>query len=294
MTERISARVPVKGSGAVHVVPASCGLAGKLVEDGDIGIYVPPAGAGIAGAASGDEDSEQFAIEVDDLGNVFLLFVGSEGAGMPEEPVEAGYPGACRDSENLMNSEENDIKEWMYVWETTPANLTGVDTLEALRKAHDNITNRHNDCDHLDRGDTDAEWAYAGGTNRVSNLSGDGDCDGWFSRDHTNVLDFRNVTSKFLGFTCWWYWTGSGEITEADVRFSDSKPWTLHPHDGSCSSDWDLESVATHEVGHSYGLLHVREHRGHDLTMSENLEATCEISERTLGLGDWMAMTSSY
>ena len=48
--------------------------------------------------------------------------------------------------------------------------------------------------------------------------------------------------------------TRSGEILEADIFFNSSFPWSVSA--GGEQGRYDLQSIATHETGHFFGLGH--------------------------------------
>ena len=77
-----------------------------------------------------------------------------------------------------------------------------------------------------------------------------------FEDDDLSVLGFRSEPGmeRVLGATTFIVDTITGEIVESDVFFNDTFPWST-----SATGDAnrvDLQSVATHEIGHFIGLGH--------------------------------------
>jgi hypothetical protein len=108
------------------------------------------------------------------------------------------------------------------------------------------------------------------------------------SSDGYNVVGWGNLTSSIsgrivLGRACKWEGAG-GYLGEADIKLNWNQPWTTSL-DG-CSNRWHLQSVATHEFGHVFGLGHVSESSNPDLTMSPNINGRCQKTESDLGRGD--------
>lgn len=127
-------------------------------------------------------------------------------------------------------------------------------------------------------------------TNLVANV-GDGSCE---ARDQVNVVSFGHQT-EFLAYACWWYNLATNNLIESDVEVdSTSRSWTTDPKSPTCSDEWDVEAVMTHERGHSFGLGHVSESTSPRMTMSTSLDGMCQAQERSLGRGDALGLGSMY
>lgn len=61
--------------------------------------------------------------------------------------------------------------------------------------------------------------------------------------------------SGTLGLTTTSYFTGTGEIFDADMEINNDKPWKAGGQ-GDPNLGFDLQSVITHEAGHFLGLAH--------------------------------------
>ena len=78
--------------------------------------------------------------------------------------------------------------------------------------------------------------------------------------DFINTLGFSEVgdpefeDAGVLGITTWVFDTRNGEIVESDIIFNSEIPWSVAP--SGQSGRFDLQSVATHEIGHFLGLGH--------------------------------------
>ena len=74
--------------------------------------------------------------------------------------------------------------------------------------------------------------------------------------DNTNTLGFlaHPDMERTLAATNYVIDTRSGEILEADIFFNSSFPWSVSP--GGEQGRYDLQSIATHETGHFFGLGH--------------------------------------
>ena len=74
--------------------------------------------------------------------------------------------------------------------------------------------------------------------------------------DASTVLGFelRPDLERTLAVTTYTIDILRGRIVEADVLFNSAQPWTVA--EGGSTTGFDLQAVATHEIGHVLGLGH--------------------------------------
>lgn len=74
--------------------------------------------------------------------------------------------------------------------------------------------------------------------------------------DGVNVVSFIDSSYPFngaLAVTQYWYDPANGEIAEADLVFNPTVPFATK---GSDPETFDIQQIATHEIGHFFGLAH--------------------------------------
>ena len=96
----------------------------------------------------------------------------------------------------------------------------------------------------------------------------------------------------------------TGEVVESDMIFNSKHPYGVLPYSpmsiaqsasignsSGCDQKYDLQSVATHEAGHFFGLG--EDLVEHQATMFQSI-AHCETHKRVLALTDVSAVTTLY
>jgi hypothetical protein len=195
-------------------------------------------------------------------------------------------PPPCQDSKyKLQGAKWKSTLRWSYKSSTTPSYLTTSGVVATLKAAFANMKNEHNDCGRADT--VSATSSYLGTTSHAIGVTKAGACG---SSDGANTIGFGALPSGYLALTC--VRSIGTSIVETDIRFSTSLHWSLSL--ASCVNSFMLEAVATHEVGHAYGLDHVSETYHGRLTMSTYIDGQCENQESTLGLGDMKGLEALY
>jgi hypothetical protein len=170
--------------------------------------------------------------------------------------------------------------KWSYRAGSTPAGLTRSSVISVLRRSFGNVTGARNDCGRSDR--VSATHSYLGTTTRKARCG---------APDGFNVVGFKPLPAGVLGRTCWW--RINNRIIEADIQLNSNEQWATSL--SACRFPQAmLEAVATHEIGHAYGMGHVGEARHGRLTMSTYLDGPCNNQEATLGRGDMLGLEALY
>lgn len=204
--------------------------------------------------------------------------------------VAAATDPACNETAyNLTGGDWYSVTDKWYLNEVTIADRTNLNVSTAvgnIRSANSNMTQGQNNCSLSPR--PASQGAFQGTTSKFANINSSANCTSNFP-DGQNTDSFGPFTvSGPLAETCWAYDTSSnpGQMKEADTYFGSNVGLV-----NVCGSGFDLQSVATHEWGHAYGLGH--ETSGHDEVMYP-FAPTCPNVRRNLGQGDYDGMIFLY
>ncbi|MGD9960922.1 matrixin family metalloprotease [Nocardioides sp.] len=281
-------RGPIAASALVDGV-SGCSLVGRVVVSGSAAVVVPRAGYGVgADGVAGAGSSDAASLQVTNLDGVVRATVDGDAA-PASRGLAARAAGACSAGQFKLASGRHPwgkVLSWRYHRPSEPKRYATGKALAHIRAGMTNMRTARNDCNRTSNLSARARYAGVSATGPGIRVKG--------SRITCGKLNSRNVVgwgalpNSLLGWTCYW-WGGSGKMIAADMRLSTSaKVVTAIP--GSCTQRYDLQSLATHEWGHAWGLGHVS---NPNLTMHHFLPA-CSTAFRTLGLGDIKGMRQLY
>lgn len=273
--------------------PAQCAMIGRIVRDGPVAATVPPRGLGVAVEALTPTGEEALVVVTRPDGTVVLSRTGSERAAArraaasarsgPTVPLD---PSACSDTAHTFTGwTVSGSFHWYFNKSSTPSEVNADNAETAVLNATRAWPQETNDCGRSDA--VSASQFYEGVTTQGVNIDTQGQCT---TNDGLNVIGFGTLPSGTVGETCTWF--SGGTVVESDARLNKGVyDWTANPT-GSCSNKYDVQSVATHERGHTFGLDHPGS--GHaNLTMYA-FAFTCDTRARTLGLGDMLGVEALY
>ncbi len=274
------------------VAPERCPIEGRQIVDGAVKSVVPPPGKGVYAEVLTPSGSQELDVARRADGTVELDHVGDDSQEATAEARSVSGPDPCSDPAYKDDSfRVTSELHYRFNISTTPRELKHVQAVRAVRRAGANVVRTRNPC-HL--GDqVPAELIYDGNTSGVANV-GDDSC---LESDGESVVSFGDLP-KALAKTCTYYKinpSGYDEVGSSDVKINRRDfRWTTRPRARSCKRGWDLQSVLTHERGHTFGLGHVPEESHGWLTMSPVINGPCQKSERTLGRGDVLGLEGKY
>lgn len=105
--------------------------------------------------------------------------------------------------------------------------------------------------------------------------------------DRVQAVYWATSSANFLG-TATWCFDGSDNTTHFDIEMNDAWNWRVQcPCPGT--NNFDVESVALHEIGHALGLDHVS-----DNAQVMHPSLTQGSAKRTLGSGDVNGIRALY
>lgn len=265
-----------------------------------VGVTVPVPGGGASVYTVDEKGGDEFSAETADDGTVTLFSVGPDDPGSTtssgtsiasgtRRPQPLTPIAACDDDEkNVTGLKESNLFGWRIRTSTIPSYLNQANAIESIRNGIRNITNVNNDCL---RGDNVSATAnYEGSTTFQATFDGDNCLNG----GGPNVVDFGPINNGRAAVAC--VSSINQEITFVDVRMNSAKEWTVDPGSGCGGTKFDIESVMTHERGHTFGIGHVGDPDidTHSLLTMYPEIPLCTTSKRTLGKGDWLALEDIY
>jgi hypothetical protein len=273
---------------AAVVTPERCPVAGREIEDGEVGSVVPAPGESVHAEVLTTTGAEELEVGRREDGTIELGSVGEDAEAAGEDFAKAGSPGECSDPEYTHGDRRlSSALRYRFNRSTTPSELRPGAAADAIRRGGTRVANTKSNCRMGDR--VPVGLVYEGKTGQGANIDGLSCGDG----DGNSVVAFGDLPGGVLAATC--NWGRYGDTVTSDIKINkQGVRWTTSPRSGSCQGMWDLEGVMTHERGHTFGMGHVSETGHGNLTMSTNMNGTCQMSERTLGRGDVRGLGEKY
>jgi hypothetical protein len=257
---------------------------GMDYTEAGITVQVPPRGTTVTAEAIGSKgNTVQLAVETRRDGSVLI----HRGEQAERVAMVGATGGACGDGAyTLGGARWRSTYQWYASAANLPSNISFSGAETSFKKAVSHIINAYNDCGRRDS--VEATASYAGKTSSSPDVSDNAGCR---SPDGRNEMGFKRLPSGYLAFSCAWR-TSGGSIIHGDTAYNTRYKWYTSKPSG-CYWRWSIESVATHELGHAFGLAHVAEGSHSKLTMSTVIYP-CQSGEATLGLGDLRGLEALY
>jgi hypothetical protein len=206
-------------------------------------------------------------------------------AGTATQPRLAGTPASCADGAYTLSGYKvvGGIS-FGYNPAGVPAGIAKT-AGTAVRNSLLSVAAGANRCRYTARLNTSA--TYTGASTRRPQVNTAGACTG---NDRVNVMGWGTLPTGYLAITCIYF--AGGKVINADTMINRRYTWSTAtpPH---CNNTWDLQSVLTHEVGHTFGLSHV-DYTAHGSAVMATLINPCDTTKRLLGRGDYAALVRLY
>ncbi len=267
-----------------------CSLVGRVVYAGDAAVVVPPAGYGVGADGVGAAGSGTGgSLQVTNLDGVVRVTVGDRATAPVGSARAAKAAGACSAAQYKLASGRHPWASklvWRYHRPSEPGRYATGKALAHIRAGMTNMRTARNDCGRTSH--LSARASYAGVSKTGPGIKVKGSRITCGALNKRNVVGWGSLPNGLLGWTCYW-WNGKNKMIAADMRLSTSSTVVTKIPAG-CTRSYDLQSLATHEWGHAWGLGHVS---NPNLTMHHFLPA-CSTAFRTLGWGDIKGMRTLY
>jgi hypothetical protein len=281
------------------VEPESCSLEGDTIVDEGVGALVPGRGMSVYAEFLTPRGGQELTLTHREDGTVELGEVGEEAVSSDGfSGAESARRRVCSDprfTDLRYRVEVEDGYSYRFNRRSARGVIGRTAATNAVRRGGRNIATTHNDCRMGDR--NPAGVAFLGNTRRHANATRRA-CG---PNDGLNVVSFGRLAGRrTLALVCTWSVFMPGQqylvVEASDVRINrrNTTRWTVRPNRSRCRNRFDLESVMTHEFGHTFGLGDVRERFHPNLTMSRLINGPCQSSERTLGRGDVLGIEAKY
>lgn len=196
----------------------------------------------------------------------------------------AASPIKCTSMDSVMlgHNWANRLVEWQY----NPASQKGTDSAATLQRAANRWKGNLTDpCGNT--GYSSLRTSYAGTTTRAPLPTSGGGCGAYSVA--LNTKGWGALPSGTLAATC--TYTIGAYPYRSDQKYNTSYNWNTGSTTSCTGTRYDLQGVATHEFGHTYGLGHSQQANNQVMKPYAN---TCESAMRTLGRGDIRGINYLY
>ena len=272
-----------------------CPVEGRVIVDGGVGAVVPEPGMTTTVDATSTGGHQHFVVSNPVGDEISFDDVGPESSSLTSSGSEARASGRnpCQDSfYSSRGYKVYNYNRWYANVGSIPDYLSKLGAVTAMKRGGANIFAVQDSCGIGDR--VKGELRYKGGTGRSVDINSDGSCN---ANDGKSVIGFGDLPAGTLAYACVSSWIVDGapdRVASSDIRLNkEDHAWTTRVRK-SCSGRYDVESSVTHERGHTFGLGEASEGSHGTLTMSEDSNGACQISERSLGRGDAKGLNSKY
>jgi hypothetical protein len=257
---------------------------GELVRHGPVAVTVPPPGGMVGAQATTINGDVILRVWTEQDGSVYELssgpmLAGGEGGNAPAECSETFQP-------SYVGLKWTTTMHWYFNRQSTPAENDVNNVEDDLVGATSHIINENNQCGRVDT--VSATASYGGGQQQSVNIANNSAC---LNPDGTSLVGFGTLPTGTVAYACWW--GSGGTMSESDIRFNkDTYNWITDSGSG-CVTAYNVDNIATHERGHSFGLDDVNDSSHSKLTMY-GYSSACQTNKETLALGDMLKLESLY
>lgn len=137
---------------------------------------------------------------------------------------------------------------WSYNLAGAPASVAGT-AASTIQKATANLVSGQNRCGTKSALGIAQSYAGAGRRSRRSRPAP--------ANDGVSVTSWGPLPANTLGYTCVYYKTSTRTVIASDMMLNNTRKWFTGAVPAGCTDSFDLESVVTHERGHTAGVSHV-------------------------------------
>ncbi len=234
------------------------------------------------------------AVGVALVGIAFLVNDTDGDTAGPATLVPDAHGGGCAQwAYTTRPSRQHHTFTWVLNVSSVPPYLDRAQAERAIDRATKTVAHARSNCLAAPVGADLPRVIYAGRTTREANVTPEADCFPTGNSDGINVVSFGRLPQDVVAVTC--SYTYRGDIWQSDMMLNDAPGvFTTTPNAASCRDSFDLQAVATHERGHSFGLGHVPESPATDSLTMSTMMGRCDTSGRTLGRGDVAGLNRMY
>jgi predicted Zn-dependent protease len=212
----------------------------------------------------------------------FVLCVGIVAAEKPvKEPVDKIVLVHYKDNVNAKGFSATD-NSTMYKllgvkWKKFPVNYS-INATNSELDPTAVITSINNAAQTWDGNTSGLSFQYTGITSNIT------------SKDNQNTVSWGPINNNnIIAVTTIWFTRNSKEIVETDIQMNSQLKWSTTPS----SNAYDVQDIATHEMGHVCGLGDLYGVPPSELTMY-GYSSMNETKKDTLGSGDILGLQKLY